>query len=92
MQVTIKFNSHTSKGESCGEIEIRDNDNVFQEQKSFTQKTWEAFRVGAGRGAKASQKDYQAFVKFIDDQGHQQYKDTFTTAKAWRAMIERCYY
>ena len=92
MQVTITFNNHTSQGESCGLIIIRDDDGVLQRQKSFTQKSWKAFRVGAGRGVKAEQKDYQSFVKFLEDQGHQQYKETFANAKEWREMILRCYY
>lgn len=91
MKVTIKFNTHTNKGEDCGVLDIKYS-NSDVETKEFTRKEWKAFRVGAGRGAKATQEDFKAFVGFISDQGLQQYRETFTNSTAWSAMVKRCYY
>lgn len=70
MKVTVNFKNHTSLGRDCGDIEIREN-GEFQEKISFEHRDWVKFRKGSGRG-KADQKDYQAFVKFIKDQGPMQ--------------------
>jgi len=81
----IKLNNHRNRNRNMGVVDT-DNGPI-----SFDMNVWAIFRQGSGRGSKADQKDYKAFVAFINDQGPQQ-RELYISKEAWRAMLLRCYY
>ena len=61
-------------------------DNYGYEERSFHMSSWRLFRLGSGSGSRPSQADYQAFVRFMDDQGPQQ-KYMYPNTLQWRLFI-----
>ena len=88
MDVSIRFRTQYIKNALAGQILVKSSEPL--RVIDFLHKDWVLFRRGAGSGASATQADYQAFVRFLDDQGQQQSYGYSTDE--WRDMLKRCYY
>ena len=83
----MTHNKYTMNGIPGGYIQSNDG-----ARHSFEEREWKSFRIGSGKGSKANQKDIEAFLKFVMDQGFMQYRETFRYVTSWRNMILRTYY